>query len=244
MSKKLMESHHHTYNMHFIMWRFEEVRRGKKTLDICGFAGHCFDEEGVFPEEICEITDLEVLMIEDIDYKKVPDSIVNLTKLKTFDTAINNLDNFPVEILDMSQLTKIYFYNNQISEIPDEISKLHNLEDLTVSSNNLTDLPEGLFELSKLKKLHLYSNKLTKIPAEIGNLTNLKELNIARNPITELPDELFDLDLETLDVNRIELSDDDLERIKHFPNLKNLTIDEKYHHHFDYKKKYHEHLLF
>jgi len=107
------------------------------------------------PNEIAELTELNLLVVSGNLLLNVSDFIVNLKKLA---------------ILDLSQ--------NQISIIPDWIGKLQFLRELHLNNNQLYSLPSTIGKLTLLRKLYLQSNNIHRLPFEILDLKLLEEIHI------------------------------------------------------------------
>jgi len=90
-----------------------------------------------FPKEMCEITDLEQVMITN-----------------------NKIASIPAEIGNLQELNKLDLKNNQITEMPKEIGQLSKLETLNLSNNPIKALPEEIKNCKSLKKLVLKGTQL------------------------------------------------------------------------------------
>ena len=132
-----------------------------------------------FPELICDLKTLEILILQNNLLTEIPESIKNLKFLK---------------ILNME--------DNQIYKIPKTIGSLNHLKQLVLNNNNIENIPESIGKLISLEYLNLDMNKLDILPASVGNLLNLKGLNLGDNKLLGLPDTIGDLkSIESIDLN-------------------------------------------
>lgn len=107
---------------------------------------------------------------------RIPESLCNLTELKSLD-----------------------FFSASIDALPESIGSLKNLESIDIvglagEKALLTRLPEGLFECRKLKRLRLDNQNITVFPSKIVNLKNLEELSLTMSPLAgEIPENISEL---------------------------------------------------
>lgn len=92
----------------------------------------------VFPKEICEIEDIDQVMI-----------------------TSNKIASIPPEIANMKVLTNLNLSSNAFTNIPAVIGQLSKLEKLDLSNNPITDFSQELGQLVELKKLNLKKTKLS-----------------------------------------------------------------------------------
>lgn len=147
------------------------------------------------------------LDLSGLNLSVLPPNIADLRGLQLLSLNDNQFKEFPAEIGDLHQLHWLYLDNNNIAEIPDEISLPSNLEGLSLNGNRITDFPHVITELKNLRGLFLNDNRFTEIPNEIGNLLELKALSLHNNLLTDLPSEIGKLkNLEWLYLNNNKLS--------------------------------------
>jgi len=159
------------------------------------------------PESIGNLTNLKTLEVQKNQLTTLPDSIGNLTNLKELYVYDNKLTTLPESIGNLTNLEKLDVYDNLLTTLPDSIGNLTNLERLDVRWNQLTTLPDSIGNLTNLKELNVHSNQLTNLHDSIGNLTNLKELIVNKNQLTTLHDSIGNLtNLEGLDVGKNQLT--------------------------------------
>lgn len=91
------------------------------------------------PPEMCDLQQLNTLLLDMHQIEKVPSEIKKLENLKTLSLA-----------------------GNKIHSLPPEIGELHNLQKLNLARNEITEMPETLASLSNLKTLNLKNNNLSK----------------------------------------------------------------------------------
>ena len=136
------------------------------------------------PETIANLTKLEVLELNDLGLKKLPDAIGSLPNLTKLNVYKNELEYLPE------------FHGRTIEGVPFD----YKIEELSVSSNNLEKLPSTVGNLKELKTLSAGDNKIREIPETIKNLSELTHLTLRNNDIKIIPDEICSLKkLEYLD---------------------------------------------
>jgi len=122
--------------------------------------------------------------------------------LETLDLSDLDLKKIPYSIFEMTFLKSLILSENEIIEIPTSIEKLNKLEELYLADNNIVDLPNEMFNLNNLKILDLAGNSIKVISPHIMKLSSLEELNLSFNKITELSSKIFKLNnLRILDLN-------------------------------------------
>ena len=128
----------------------------------------------------------------------IPESIGNLTNLRSLDLGYNQLSgSIPESISNLTNLESLYLSANLLTgSIPESISNLTNLAYLRLSANQLTgSIPESIGNLTSLENLDLGANQLTgSIPESIGNLTSLESLSLEANQLTgSIPESISNL---------------------------------------------------
>ena len=108
----------------------------------------------------------------------LPDTMLNLTNLKTLILSECKLTSLPESIENLTLLKNLRLNDNQLTSLPDTIGNLTLLKHLSLYDNQLTELPETIGNLTQLEYFYLEDNQLTKLPDTIENLTLLKT-NIA-----------------------------------------------------------------
>lgn len=139
-------------------------------------------------------TKLEVLILDSLQLKLLPKSIIRFKNLKHISLAFNanldlqqafeNIKELPIEFINLQK--------NQLTKLPENIKKLQSLTDINLSYNNLKDENTYLF-LSKLPHLNevwLAHNYLQEVPTNIGYLTQISRLYLGHNQLEKLPEEM------------------------------------------------------
>jgi len=120
------------------------------------------------PDEVFQLTNLQVLVINGLRLEKIPAEIGKLTNLTTFHAVDCRL------------------YDNQLAP---ELFTLNKLEELNLSKNKLTNV-SNVTKLGNLKTLDLSENEILKVPGDIDNLTHLDTLNLRNNNISIIPESI------------------------------------------------------
>ncbi|XP_066264980.1 leucine-rich repeat and death domain-containing protein 1-like isoform X2 [Branchiostoma lanceolatum] len=139
------------------------------------------------PEEVFDITDLEILDVANNKLTCIPEAIGRLQKLRALDARGNMLTSLPQAIGSLQQMRILYIDDNQLTEVPPGVCSLSNLETLTVSKNKLSTFPPGVEKLQKLRVLAIANNQLTEVPPGVCSLSNLEVLSVSNNKLSALP---------------------------------------------------------
>jgi hypothetical protein len=187
-------------------------------------------------------TSLEHLYAYDNLLNSLPQSINNLTRLKTLHVAQNLLVNLP-ELSGLINLTTLNVYNNRLTALPDissntqlvsikafenqlssfpTLTKNINLQYIDIGGNNLKQLPEfkGLF---KLKALLCWKNLLTGVP-DLSDLQSITFINLSNNKLVSFPEIKNSPDLDSLYLDLNQLSE--LPSFGSTPRLKYVKLSD------------------
>lgn len=134
------------------------------------------------------------------DFSHLPDSIGNLTSLKSLSVRAS-LTDVPDNIGTLTALQDLDLSGNQLASVPNTIGNLTDLEWLALDGNALTSLPDSITHLQQLQRLILDDNHLTELPAAIGDLTSLRIISLTGNMLAALPESIGQLNkVATLDL--------------------------------------------
>jgi hypothetical protein len=141
------------------------------------------------PESIGNLTNLKTLNLEENGLRELPESIGNLTNLETLDLYMNELSALPKSIGNLTNLETLNLYGNYLSALPESIGNLTNLKTLNLEGNGLRELPKSIGNLTNLETLDLYANELTELPESIGNLmkSKMKSIDVGYNKLIYIP---------------------------------------------------------
>jgi internalin A len=145
------------------------------------------------PESLGQLTQLKSLNLSNNQLTELPEFIGQLTQLQTLVLSLNELTELPEFIGQLIQLQTLELPYNQLTELPESVSQLTQLESLVLSHNKLTKLPESVSQLTQLESLDLTHNELTFLPESISRMAELKRLYLDDNQLTGLPESLRNL---------------------------------------------------
>lgn len=155
----------------------------------------------------CTLYQEGVLSLEGKKLTQIPDSVFNITNLRSLRLYGNELDSISYRIGDLIHLEELYLGKNNLTFLPDEIGNLTNLKILSVQYNELEKLPSTIGNLQHLEQLILNQNRLTQLPNELGNLAQLTNLQLNENRLETLPNQLLQCkNLQFLRINRNRLT--------------------------------------
>ncbi len=144
------------------------------------------------PESIGDFEILEYLDLGNNLLHSLPRSIGNLKNLIDLDLRKNKrLEYLPDSICQLSKLKSLNVYQCNLSALPNNIGNLGSLEWLRAPGNHLTSLPEGLGNLTNLERLDIEDNQLEALPESIGSLQMLRKLIVYKNKLKSVPNSIL-----------------------------------------------------
>ena len=143
------------------------------------------------PESIGQLTQLRTLELIMNRLTKLPKFLSNLSQLQTLRLDANQITELPEHIGQLTQLRELYLGNNRLTRLPNSLRKLTQLQILALNSNKLTELPKTVCQLRQLRGLYVDDNNLTKLPESLLNLTRLERLYLHGNKALALPEEVL-----------------------------------------------------
>jgi internalin A len=146
------------------------------------------------PKSIAKLKNLRWLHLTDSKLSSIPVEIVQLERLEILDLDGNPLLHVPDVVFEIQSIEGLNICNIGINSIPDAISRLRRLRALAVTGNRLVTLPSSIASLSKLDSLYLYRTGLRAIPEAVSKLRNLRRLQVGANNLTSLPDFICSMD--------------------------------------------------
>jgi len=175
--------------------------------------------ELVIPPVILNLNSLTTLKIgRTADMPSVPQNIANLTRLELLDLEKMGVKSFPMVILQLTTLKILVLSQNEPLPLPEEFDQLENLEEFYCSRCDPGSPRAGRVSvnLPKLKILEIENNDIQSF--NVTGLPNLKSLAIQTREFT--PNSLEGTSLET-----VLIGGDYLQSIPEFPpSLKTILI--------------------
>lgn len=134
---------------------------------------------------------------------ELPDSIGQLTNLRTLSLSSNRLTSLPESIGQLTQLRTLRLNSCPLTSLPESIGQLTNLAELSLGRvlgerGDATAVLDPIGALSGLQWLDLRGNGLTELPSSMAQLRNLRSLNIESNDLRHLPRWMTQLNLTYL----------------------------------------------
>jgi internalin A len=155
----------------------------------------CYAPLRHLPRELCELQNLEALLVIDTGLSEVPQEIWSFSRLKKLNLSCNGISSLPEDVSYLSSIEVIWIYESRITKLPDSFGQLLTLKELSLGKSKLGHWPRQLFELSQLETLVLKESGLLDIPSEIIRLSNLVNLDLGENQISNVPSEIGGLPL-------------------------------------------------
>lgn len=97
---------------------------------------------------ILNIIDTSIACINSKTFEKLPN-------LEVLNLENNEFKEFPQSVFSIKKLRGLSLKNNKLMNIPQNINNLSNLQILDLSYNFLSELPDALFNLTELLELYL-----------------------------------------------------------------------------------------
>lgn len=143
---------------------------------------------GAIPDYISELEHLEELGIRVVsEFLSLPDTLVDLKKLKSLTFYQCKLKEIPAVLLKMPQLVKLELAANELLNLAlPKQCYWPNLEVLDLRTNACEAIPTWVYEHLSLKELFLQNNKIKELPTEITSLKHLEKLAIDNNKIEHI----------------------------------------------------------
>jgi len=134
------------------------------------------------PDEVFQLTNLQVLVINGLKLEKIPSEISKLTNLTTLHAVDCNLyDNqLAPEVWGLEKLEELNLSKNKLTNVSN-VTKLANLKTLDFSENEILKVPSDIERLGQLEVLNLRNNNISIIPEAFGKMNGLKKLYIKGN---------------------------------------------------------------
>lgn len=175
----------------------EAVMRNANELDLSG----CGLVE--IPESIVQLSKLRKLDLSKNLLTEVPEYLSKLSQLEHLNLSSNLLLSLPESICKLTKLLFLDCLRNNLQELPEFLGLLTRLQSLNISDNYLIRLPESICELMQLKSLNASNNYLRDLPQAFGRLSQLQHLDLSINKLSELPETV----LELMSLNQLYLHD-------------------------------------
>ena len=132
------------------------------------------------PEEIGELTGLELMNLCGNQLASLPKSARNLKNIWCLELYDNRFEEIPEEIAGMKKLKHLYIQENQIKSLRPSICRLQDLIVLDISNNPIAELPGDIVNLVSLEALHLEGTYLEYLPGELAQMPRLEKIYVNR----------------------------------------------------------------
>ncbi|CAH8626815.1 unnamed protein product [Schistosoma guineensis] len=144
---------------------------------------------------------LNWLVILDLRSNNLSDLPILPKHLQSINLGHNWFTTIPDSVFELTSLKSISMYSNQLQSIPSTIfesmcSMLNKLEYLNLGYNHILTLPFNFGLLQNMKTLLLHKNFLTRLPETFGQLKSLTVLDLAGNNLQLLPSNFTQLKLK------------------------------------------------
>ncbi|KAH9490271.1 hypothetical protein Btru_035319 [Bulinus truncatus] len=117
-----------------------------------------FNNFQIFPHEVLDLSNLEILKLRNNPIMGIPPDIVRLKKLRVLILSFCLISSLPLSLFEMPLLEDIALNYNKLSSLPSEISQLQSLKVLDLEGNQLHGLPAGCLSMPSLTQVNLRNN--------------------------------------------------------------------------------------
>ncbi|MFE1837259.1 COR domain-containing protein [Streptomyces sviceus] len=152
--------------------------------------------------------DLTELDLSRLGIRKIPESLAEVTNLRSINLSGNKIDSIPGFFTQLTGLQIVDLSRNHLTSLPESIENLTRLQILHLENNKLTDIPSTTRFNSRLKALSLHGNNLATFPSSICNLPRLVTLGLDAEHLEDLatrrPRRLSDLLISSNDSDALE----------------------------------------
>ncbi|XP_031556682.1 malignant fibrous histiocytoma-amplified sequence 1 homolog isoform X2 [Actinia tenebrosa] len=145
----------------------------------------------VFPEQICQLKNLEKLYLNSCGLTSISTNISSLINLLEADFSQNDFSGgLPEQLFDLPRLKDLYLIECKLDHLPPKIGNLRQLEGIRLNDNFLEEFPDEVFNLIHLKKLSANNNRISKLSPKVIQLQELRVLLLKENNLKYLPEEI------------------------------------------------------
>lgn len=165
------------------------------------------------------------LLLEGLQLKKVPVSVLDCKQLNILNLENNHLSSLP-NMGSLTQLETLILSKNQFTSFPNEICNLTHLKKLVFNTNPMNQFPKNFNWPVQLETLEIAGIGCGEVPNIRKTFLNLRMLNLSDNDLTSIPKLPHSLECLYLNGNTIEDFSEKacyLERLKRL-GLKNVGI--------------------
>jgi len=118
------------------------------------------------PEEIGELTNLEVLSLRFVKLRKLPKSFANLKSLRELYLTFSALEVFPEELLELPRLEKLSFWHclddpDKLEAFVAAMARIPSLKVLAFTQGDLKAMPANISLLDHLDELQIVDQRLS-----------------------------------------------------------------------------------
>ena len=150
----------------------------------------------ILPDSIGNLKNLTSLsLIRNKNMETVPDIIGSLTNLELLTLDNMPVKNLPNGLVNLKNLKSLNLDNSIMEKLPDWIGGLRSLTKLSLKNcGNLKTLPDSIGNLKNLAELDIRNSPVEKLPDTIANCTALESVNIVGTKISSVPDSVSSLE--------------------------------------------------
>ncbi|XP_064615191.1 leucine-rich repeat-containing protein 63-like [Liolophura sinensis] len=136
---------------------------------------------GLLPDVSPLVNTLTYLNLSFNDFTNLPEEVLDMSQLEVLKFRNNPISLLPRGIEKLSNLHVLVMNFCQLESLPNELCTLKKLEHLNIAFNKLTSLPCGMGNLSQLREIVMEGNQVPALPWSILKLRRLRAVNVRNN---------------------------------------------------------------
>ena len=140
------------------------------------------------PNEIGDLRGLKKLVIENMVFDVLPETIGQLTNLLEIDLNGTTITQLPNSIGNFTELRKFYLRSSKCQTIPDSVGKWRNVQEVLIHSSETSLLPPTIRNWVNVEIVQLRNCKFEEIPLGICGWRNIQRLWLHTNPLMRRED--------------------------------------------------------
>ena len=165
--------------------------------------------------DVWKCTQLKALSFMDVYFLRIPDEIIQMTRLEKLTIEGTDLRALPAKMGGCLHLKHLSIRGSSFKRVPPCIQHLVFLEYLELSCCEIRQIPKWLSNLKQLEYLNLHKTEVSVVPEGILYLAFLKKLVLSQTNITTFPEWMqYMIQLDVLDIRNTRIPFSEIVRLQ------------------------------